>query len=122
MFGLCVCCLIMPCVALNSGEVLGCSDDFKGLMSMPSPGALNIKKHLGHVKRTGNLKGQCIKMFSSFTTIIFLWNKKRDKSSSLMTVTLRSFSCHYTFRPWVLSKVIFECRFFFKDYLDVNVL
>ncbi|XP_057180359.1 protein MCM10 homolog isoform X1 [Triplophysa rosa] len=39
-------------LALNSGEVLGCSDDFKGLMSMPSPGALNIKKHLGHVKRT----------------------------------------------------------------------
>lgn len=44
-------------VALNSGEVLGCSDDFKGLMSMPTPGALNIKRHLGQAKSTGNLKG-----------------------------------------------------------------
>ncbi|XP_056101216.1 protein MCM10 homolog [Rhinichthys klamathensis goyatoka] len=39
-------------LALNSGEVLGCSDDFKGLMSMPTPGALNIKRHLGHAKST----------------------------------------------------------------------
>lgn len=44
-------------VALNSGEVSGCSNDFKGLMSMPTPGALNIKRHLGQVKSTGNLKG-----------------------------------------------------------------
>ncbi|KAI2665533.1 hypothetical protein H4Q32_021851 [Labeo rohita] len=34
------------------GEVSGCSDDFKGLMCMPTPGALNIKKHLGQAKNT----------------------------------------------------------------------
>uniref|UniRef100_A0A8C2ASP9 Minichromosome maintenance 10 replication initiation factor n=1 Tax=Cyprinus carpio TaxID=7962 RepID=A0A8C2ASP9_CYPCA len=39
-------------VVLNSGEVSGCSDDFKGLISMPTPGALNIKKHLGQAKNT----------------------------------------------------------------------
>ncbi|XP_067283295.1 protein MCM10 homolog [Pseudorasbora parva] len=39
-------------LALNSGEVSGCSDDFKGLMSMPTPGALNIKRHLGKAKST----------------------------------------------------------------------
>uniref|UniRef100_A0A8C2HGM4 Protein MCM10 homolog n=1 Tax=Cyprinus carpio TaxID=7962 RepID=A0A8C2HGM4_CYPCA len=39
-------------VVLNSGEVSGCSGDFKGLMSMPTPGALNIKKHLGQAKNT----------------------------------------------------------------------
>ncbi|XP_051544756.1 protein MCM10 homolog isoform X2 [Myxocyprinus asiaticus] len=37
-------------LALNSGAVSGCSDDFKGLMSMPTPGALNIKRHLGQSK------------------------------------------------------------------------
>ncbi|KAK2892975.1 hypothetical protein Q8A67_012963 [Cirrhinus molitorella] len=39
-------------LALNSGEVSGCSDDFRGLMSMPTPGALNIKKHLGEARNT----------------------------------------------------------------------
>ncbi|KAF4114804.1 hypothetical protein G5714_005027 [Onychostoma macrolepis] len=39
-------------LVLNSGEVLGCSDDFKGLMTMPTPGSLNIKKHLGQAKNT----------------------------------------------------------------------
>uniref|UniRef100_A0A673NM36 Protein MCM10 homolog n=1 Tax=Sinocyclocheilus rhinocerous TaxID=307959 RepID=A0A673NM36_9TELE len=39
-------------LVLNSGKVSGCSDDFKGLMSMPTPGALHIKKHLGQAKNT----------------------------------------------------------------------
>uniref|UniRef100_A0A8C1WMN0 Minichromosome maintenance 10 replication initiation factor n=1 Tax=Cyprinus carpio TaxID=7962 RepID=A0A8C1WMN0_CYPCA len=39
-------------LVLYSGEVSGCSGDFKGLMSMPTPGALNIKKHLGQAKNT----------------------------------------------------------------------
>ncbi|XP_072530076.1 protein MCM10 homolog [Salminus brasiliensis] len=39
-------------LALSSGEVSGCSDDFRSLMSMPTPGALNIKRHLGHTKPT----------------------------------------------------------------------
>ncbi|XP_062374631.1 protein MCM10 homolog [Sardina pilchardus] len=39
-----------PRLALQSDEVSGCSDDFKGLLSQPTPGALNIKRHLGQVK------------------------------------------------------------------------
>ncbi|XP_051974702.1 protein MCM10 homolog [Xyrauchen texanus] len=39
-------------LALNSGAVSGCSDDFKDLMSMPTPGALHIKRHLGQSKNT----------------------------------------------------------------------
>ncbi|XP_026065176.1 protein MCM10 homolog [Carassius auratus] len=39
-------------LVLDSGEVSGCSDDFRGLISMPTPGALNIKKHLGQAKNT----------------------------------------------------------------------
>lgn len=39
-------------LAMNSGEVSGCSDDFRGLISMPTPGALNIKRHLGQAKST----------------------------------------------------------------------
>ncbi|XP_017572318.1 protein MCM10 homolog isoform X1 [Pygocentrus nattereri] len=34
-------------LALTSGEMSGCSDDFKSLMSMPTPGALQMKRHLG---------------------------------------------------------------------------
>uniref|UniRef100_A0A3B4GEJ1 Protein MCM10 homolog n=1 Tax=Pundamilia nyererei TaxID=303518 RepID=A0A3B4GEJ1_9CICH len=33
-------------VAMQSGEVAGCSDEFKSLMSVPTPGALQLKKHL----------------------------------------------------------------------------
>ncbi|XP_015809386.3 protein MCM10 homolog [Nothobranchius furzeri] len=33
-------------LAIQSGEVSGCSDDFKTLMSAPTPGALQLKKHL----------------------------------------------------------------------------
>ncbi|XP_019747402.1 protein MCM10 homolog isoform X1 [Hippocampus comes] len=33
-------------LALKSGEVSNCSDEFKSLMSVPSPGALQLKKHL----------------------------------------------------------------------------
>ncbi|KAI4897760.1 hypothetical protein NFI96_033928, partial [Prochilodus magdalenae] len=39
-------------LGLNSGDVSGCSDDFRSLMSMPTPGALNIKRHLGQAKST----------------------------------------------------------------------
>ncbi|XP_028811016.1 protein MCM10 homolog isoform X2 [Denticeps clupeoides] len=37
-------------LVLKSEEVDGCSDDFKSLLSMPTPGALNIKRHLGQAK------------------------------------------------------------------------
>ncbi|XP_029016219.1 protein MCM10 homolog isoform X2 [Betta splendens] len=35
-------------LALQSGEVSGCSNEFKSLMSCPTPGALQLKKHLSH--------------------------------------------------------------------------
>ncbi|XP_047659776.1 protein MCM10 homolog isoform X1 [Tachysurus fulvidraco] len=37
-------------LAISSGEVTGCSDDFRSLIAMPTPGALNIKRHLGQNK------------------------------------------------------------------------
>ncbi|XP_036433399.1 protein MCM10 homolog isoform X2 [Colossoma macropomum] len=37
-------------LGLSSGEVSGCSDDFKTLMSMPTPGALQMKRHLGQAQ------------------------------------------------------------------------
>ncbi|XP_071188800.1 protein MCM10 homolog isoform X1 [Salvelinus alpinus] len=33
-------------LAMKSNEVSGCSDDFKDLLSMPTPGALQLKRHL----------------------------------------------------------------------------
>ncbi|KAL6117022.1 mcm10 [Pungitius sinensis] len=33
-------------LAMRSGEVAGCSNEFKSLMSAPTPGALQLKKHL----------------------------------------------------------------------------
>ncbi|XP_068163316.1 protein MCM10 homolog isoform X2 [Antennarius striatus] len=33
-------------LAMQSNEVSGCSNEFKSLMSMPTPGALQLKKHL----------------------------------------------------------------------------
>ncbi|XP_072311310.1 protein MCM10 homolog [Eucyclogobius newberryi] len=35
-------------LAMQSGNVAGCSDEFKSLMSAPTPGALQLKKHLTH--------------------------------------------------------------------------
>ncbi|XP_034019732.1 protein MCM10 homolog [Thalassophryne amazonica] len=40
-------------LAMESGEVSGCSDDFKSLMSMPTPGALQLKKHLAQGNKSG---------------------------------------------------------------------
>ncbi|CAL1568710.1 unnamed protein product [Knipowitschia caucasica] len=51
-------------LALQSGNVSGCSDEFKGLMSAPTPGALQLKKHLTHnqtaVKNTEGVPVQSI--------------------------------------------------------------
>ncbi|CAB1451880.1 unnamed protein product [Pleuronectes platessa] len=35
-------------LGVQSGEVSGCTSEFKSLMSMPTPGALQLKKHLVH--------------------------------------------------------------------------
>ncbi|XP_026779649.3 protein MCM10 homolog [Pangasianodon hypophthalmus] len=51
-------------LAISSGEVMGCSDDFRSLMSMPTPGALNIKKHLGQTK-TKELPGSSVQSISA---------------------------------------------------------
>ncbi|XP_060759199.1 protein MCM10 homolog [Neoarius graeffei] len=51
-------------LAISSGEVTGCSDDFRSLMTMPTPGALNIKKHLGQSK-TKELSGSSIQSISA---------------------------------------------------------
>ncbi|KAJ3612011.1 hypothetical protein NHX12_020290 [Muraenolepis orangiensis] len=42
-------------LVVQSGEVSGCSDDFKSLLSQPTPGALQLKKHLLHAKTPGAL-------------------------------------------------------------------
>ncbi|XP_076578381.1 protein MCM10 homolog [Chaetodon auriga] len=39
-------------LAMQSGEVSGCSNEFKSLMSMPTPGALQLKKHLTQGSQT----------------------------------------------------------------------
>ncbi|XP_041832865.1 protein MCM10 homolog [Melanotaenia boesemani] len=41
-------------LAMQSGEVSGCSDEFRSLMLMPTPGALQLKKHLVHGSQTGS--------------------------------------------------------------------
>ncbi|XP_017349971.1 protein MCM10 homolog isoform X2 [Ictalurus punctatus] len=51
-------------IAIRSGEVTGCSDDFRSLMTMPTPGALNIKKHLGTTK-TRELSGASVQSISA---------------------------------------------------------
>jgi len=48
-----MCVFLSPVV--QSGEVSGCSDDFKSLMSHPTPGALPLKKHLLHAKPSGTM-------------------------------------------------------------------
>ncbi|XP_041819824.1 protein MCM10 homolog [Chelmon rostratus] len=39
-------------LAVQSGEVSGCSNEFKSLLSMPTPGALQLKKHLTQGSQT----------------------------------------------------------------------
>ncbi|XP_015207954.1 protein MCM10 homolog [Lepisosteus oculatus] len=45
-------------IAMLSNGVTGCSEDFKNLLAMPTPGALNLKRHLNHVKPTAGSNGQ----------------------------------------------------------------
>lgn len=47
---------------LQSGDVSGCSNEFKSLMSMPTPGALQLKKHLEHDSQLGmcSLNGRLV--------------------------------------------------------------
>lgn len=43
--------------AVQSGEVSGCSKEFRSLMSMPTPGALQLKQHLTQGGQTGVSSG-----------------------------------------------------------------
>lgn len=43
--------------AVQSGDVSGCSNEFKSLMSMPTPGALQLKKHLTQGSQSGTRPG-----------------------------------------------------------------
>uniref|UniRef100_A0A8C2ZM86 Protein MCM10 homolog n=1 Tax=Cyclopterus lumpus TaxID=8103 RepID=A0A8C2ZM86_CYCLU len=38
-------------LAMQSGEVAGCSNEFKSLLSAPTPGALQLKKHLAQASK-----------------------------------------------------------------------
>uniref|UniRef100_A0A8C2ZLF7 Protein MCM10 homolog n=1 Tax=Cyclopterus lumpus TaxID=8103 RepID=A0A8C2ZLF7_CYCLU len=40
-----------PTVSMQSGEVAGCSNEFKSLLSAPTPGALQLKKHLAQASK-----------------------------------------------------------------------
>ncbi|RVE56282.1 hypothetical protein OJAV_G00219810 [Oryzias javanicus] len=41
-------------IAMQSGEVSGCSTEFKSLMSVPTPGALQLKQHLARSSQSGS--------------------------------------------------------------------
>ena len=60
-----VCCF----AAMQSGEVSGCSNEFKSLMSMPTPGALQLKQHLTQCSQTGI---QTLPFFS--ITVAWSWH------------------------------------------------
>lgn len=51
-------------VALQAGEVSGCSDEFKSLMTVPTPGALQLKKHLTQGSKAGIWAGTAFLYFS----------------------------------------------------------
>uniref|UniRef100_A0A665U4C7 Protein MCM10 homolog n=1 Tax=Echeneis naucrates TaxID=173247 RepID=A0A665U4C7_ECHNA len=46
------------CTALQSGEVSGCSNEFKSLMLIPTPGALQLKRHLAQGSQSGTEPGK----------------------------------------------------------------
>ncbi|KAJ8373521.1 hypothetical protein SKAU_G00041010 [Synaphobranchus kaupii] len=41
-------------IAMQADQVSGCSDDFKSLLSMPTPGALQLKRHLCEARPSGS--------------------------------------------------------------------
>ncbi|XP_047431058.1 protein MCM10 homolog isoform X2 [Mugil cephalus] len=52
-------------IAMQSGEVSGCSNEFKDLLSMPTPGALQLKKHLGQGSKTVSKEGAAVQSISA---------------------------------------------------------
>lgn len=72
-----VICLIAPhCFyvpAMQSGEVSGCSTEFKSLMSLPTPGALQLKRHLARSSQSGDPQTLFIRHKLTFIQS-FYWN------------------------------------------------
>ncbi|XP_061617225.1 protein MCM10 homolog isoform X2 [Phyllopteryx taeniolatus] len=64
-------------LAMKSGEVSNCSNEFKSLMSVPSPGALQLKKHLtqGHA---ADLEGAPVKSVSATDLLKQQKQKQRE--------------------------------------------
>lgn len=69
-------------LAMQSGEVSGCSNEFKGLMSVPSPGALQLKKHLaqGSQKVSSDSSGASFQSISASD----LLKQQKERQRSLL--------------------------------------
>nr|XP_033470843.1 protein MCM10 homolog [Epinephelus lanceolatus] len=52
-------------LALQSGEVSGCSDEFKSLLSAPTPGALQLKQHLAKGSQSVSKGAAPVQSFSA---------------------------------------------------------
>ncbi|XP_061770579.1 protein MCM10 homolog isoform X3 [Nerophis ophidion] len=67
-------------LALQSGEVSGCSSEFKSLMSAPTPGALQLKKHLAPAALSKDPRGSPIQSISASD----LLKQQKQKQRELM--------------------------------------
>uniref|UniRef100_A0A4W5N6J4 Protein MCM10 homolog n=1 Tax=Hucho hucho TaxID=62062 RepID=A0A4W5N6J4_9TELE len=67
-------------LAMKSNEVSGCSDDFKDLLSMPTPGALQLKRHL--TKPPGS-KGSAVAGVQSISASDLLKQQKQQQKQLL---------------------------------------
>ncbi|KAM6984742.1 protein MCM10 homolog [Aplochiton taeniatus] len=69
-------------LALKADEVSGCSDDFKSLLTLPTPGSLNLKRHLIQAKPSGS-QGAGDVGFKSITASELLKQQKRQQQELL---------------------------------------
>uniref|UniRef100_A0A3B5AKA5 Protein MCM10 homolog n=1 Tax=Stegastes partitus TaxID=144197 RepID=A0A3B5AKA5_9TELE len=65
-------------LALQSGEVSGCSNEFKSLMSVPTPGALQLKKHLAQGSPSGTQAGPPVQSISASDLLKQQKQKQRE--------------------------------------------
>ncbi|KAF7658348.1 hypothetical protein LDENG_00014030 [Lucifuga dentata] len=66
-------------LAMQSDTVSGCSDEFKSLMSMPTPGALQLKKHLAHSSQSGSQGAAGATVQSISATDLLKQQKQKQK-------------------------------------------
>ncbi|XP_038157970.1 protein MCM10 homolog [Cyprinodon tularosa] len=76
-------------LALQSGEVSGCSDEFKSLMSVPTPGALQLKKRLEQDSHLGT-KDASKAPLQSITASDLLKQQKQKQRELLQSRRLRA--------------------------------